>query len=210
MLLRAASVAALLGVSLLLLQVPRASTPQVPAALPPAALSPAALSPAALSPATLSPPSASPAVLVGGAPSTVGPIPDGFRVRVPRLRIDLPIEEGIIERDIERQRTPEGFAFHLPGTAIPGERGNTYLYSHARAGMFLSLWDARPGDEILIATPDGRTLTYVVSEVRPRVAPNDVSVAQPTPEERLTLQTSTGPNAGDPRFVVIALPRQYW
>lgn len=74
--------------------------------------------------------------------------------------------------------------------------------------MFLALWDARVGDEVLIVTPDGRTLTYVISEVRPRVAADDVSVVQPTSDERITLQTSTGPNASDPRFVVIALPRQ--
>lgn len=149
----------------------------------------------------------SPGVVVTASPNAPRPIPDGHRVRIPRLRIDLPIAEGIIQRDVEQQQTPEGYAFHLPGSALPGERGNTYLYSHARSGMFLALWEARAGDEVLIVTPDGRTLRYVVSEVRPRVAPTDVSVAQPTPEERLTLQTSTGPDPGDPRFVVIALPR---
>src|SRR6266508_800197 len=82
-----------------------------------------------------------------GSPRAPVPIPDGFRVRVPRLRIDLPIAEGVIERDIEQQRTPERYAFHLPGSAIPGERGNAYVYSHARAGMFLTLWDARVGDK---------------------------------------------------------------
>lgn len=149
----------------------------------------------------------SPGVVITASPNAPGPIPDGHRVRIPRLRIDLPIAEGIIQRDVDQQQTPEGYAFHLPGSALPGERGNTYLYSHARAGMFLTLWDARAGDEVLIVTPDGRTLRYVVSEVRPRVAPTDVSVAQPTPDERLTLQTSTGPDPADPRFVVIALPR---
>lgn len=155
--------------------------------------------------ATLRPPSSG--VVVTASPNAVVPIPDGHRVRMPRLRIDLPIAEGIIQRDVEQQQTPEGYAFHLPGTAIPGQRGNTYIYSHARAGMFLSLWDARVGDEVVIVAPDGRTIAYLVSEVRPRVAPNDVSVAQLTADERLTLQTSTGPNPSDPRFVVIALPR---
>jgi LPXTG-site transpeptidase (sortase) family protein len=139
-----------------------------------------------------------------GAPS---PIPDGYRVKVPRLGIDLPIGEGIVQRDVEQQQTPEDFAFHLPGTAIPGNVGNSYFYAHARRGMFLSLWDAKVGDLVEITTPDGRTLRYEVSEVRPRVAPTDVSVAQPTTDERLTLQTSTGPSPEDPRFVVIALPR---
>lgn len=134
------------------------------------------------------------------------PIPDGYRVKIPRLAIDLPIAEGDIERDTVRQETPNGFAFHLPRTAIPGDGGNSYIYAHARVGMFLSLWNARVGDEVVVVTPDGRDLRYRVSEVHPRVPPADVSWAGPSTTERLTLQTSTGPNPDDPRFVVVALP----
>lgn len=148
-----------------------------------------------------------PGITISPTPGAPVPIPEGFRVRMPRLGIDLAIREGIVQRDVDQQQTPEDFAFHLPGTAIPGQLGNTYLYAHARRGMFLSLWEAKVGDLVEIATPDGRVLTYEVSEVRPRVAPTDVSVAQPTEDERLTLQTSTGPDPEDPRFVVIALPR---
>ena len=137
----------------------------------------------------------------------VRPIPDGYRVRVPRLRIDLPIKEGDIVQDIENQQTPEGAAFHLPGTAIPGGGSNSYLYAHARAGMFLSLWDAKEGDEVIIVTPAGAELRYVVSEVHPRIPPTETKWVQPTTAERVTLQTSTGPNPQDPRFVVVALPR---
>jgi sortase (surface protein transpeptidase) len=72
--------------------------------------------------------------------------------------------------------------------------------------MFLSLWNAKPGDIVFVSTPDLRALKYVVAEVHPRVAPDDVSWVQPTATERLTLQTSTGPDPGDPRFVVIAVP----
>ncbi|HEY8808321.1 MAG TPA: sortase [Candidatus Limnocylindria bacterium] len=133
------------------------------------------------------------------------PIPAGYRVQIPRLNIDLPIAEGDIGRDIDQQKTPEGFAFHLPGTSIPGLGSNTYLYAHARTGMFLTLWNARVGDEVFIAMPD-RALKYVISEVHPRVAPDDVSWVQPTSAERLTLQTSTGPNPTDPRYVAIAVP----
>jgi len=133
-------------------------------------------------------------------------IPPGYRIKIPRLAIDLPLAEGEIERDAVRQQTPENFAFHLPGSALPGDSGNAYFYAHARSGMFLALWAAREGDEVVIATPDARELHYVVSEVHPRVDPADVSWAGPTASARLTLQTSTGPNPGDPRFVVIALP----
>jgi hypothetical protein len=137
---------------------------------------------------------------------TIGPIPDGYRIRVPRLRIDLPIAEGDLVRDTVDQQTPENFAFHFPGTAIPGTFGNSYLYAHARTGMFLSLWNARVGDEVTITTPDGAELKFVVTEIHPRVPPTETSWTQPAGDERLTLQTSTGPNRGDPRFVVIAAP----
>jgi LPXTG-site transpeptidase (sortase) family protein len=133
-------------------------------------------------------------------------IPAGYRIKIPRLTIDLPIAEGEVERDIVRQETPENVALHFPGSAIPGAGGNSYIYAHARRGMFLSLWSARVGDEIWITAPDARELRYVVSEVHPRVDPTDVSWAARSAGERLTLQTSTGPNSGDPRFVVIALP----
>lgn len=139
-------------------------------------------------------------------PDPRAPIPDGYRIQIPRLAIDLPIAEGDVVRDIDLQKTPENYAFHLTGTSVPGRGSNSYLYAHARTGMFLTLWKARAGDEVFISTPDGKALKFVVSEVHPAVAPADVSWVQPTLGERLTLQTSTGPKSTDPRFVVVALP----
>ena len=138
---------------------------------------------------------------------TPEPIPDGYRIAMPRLGIDLPIAEGDVQRDVVIQRTPENFAFHFPGTAIPGTLGNSYIYAHARQGMFLSLWNARVGDNVSITTPGGDELKFLVTEVHPRVPPADTSWLQPTGDERLTLQTSTGPNRDDPRFVVVAAPQ---
>jgi hypothetical protein len=151
---------------------------------------------------------ATPVTTVGPAPSPtpLPPIPDGYHVRIPRLAIALEIREGDIERDAVQQKTPENYAFHLPGTGLPGSGLNSYLYAHARIGMFLSLWNARLGDVVWIDTPAGAALKYVVTEIHPRVTPSDVSWTEATPPERLTLQTSTGPSPGDPRFVVVALP----
>jgi LPXTG-site transpeptidase (sortase) family protein len=137
---------------------------------------------------------------------TVTPIPEGYRIQVPRLGIDLPIAEGDVMRDVVVQQTPENFAFHLPGTAIPGAGGNSYIYAHARQGMFLALWNARIGDQVVIRTPAGGALKFMVTEIHPRVPPEDTSWVQPFPDERVTLQTSTGPNREDPRFVVVAGP----
>jgi len=164
--------------------------PPQPAAVPPQA-SPAPPTIAAEAPA---------------APSPLPPIPLGYRIQIPRLGIDLAILEGDVERDTVAQQTPESYAFHLPGTAIPGSGANSYIYAHARRGMFLALWNVRVGDEVWISTPDGRALRYVVSEIHPRVSPAEVVWSTPSPPDRLTLQTSTGPNPGDPRFIVIAVP----
>jgi sortase (surface protein transpeptidase) len=155
--------------------------------------------------------SATPAPTEAVAPTvsptpTVGPIPDGYRIRLPRLGIDLPIAEGDLVRDTVDQQTPEHFAFHFPGTAIPGTFGNSYLYAHAREGMFIRLWNARLGDQVTITTPAGVELKFKVTEIPGRVPPQDVSWLKPTAVERVTLQTSTGPNREDPRWVVIAAP----
>jgi sortase (surface protein transpeptidase) len=161
---------------------------------------PPSVAPTPLAIATTTEPISTPNASATWDPRTA--IPLGYRVTIQRLGIDLPIAEGDITRDIDEQKTPEGFAFHLPGTSIPGLGSNTYLYAHARTGMFLSLWNAQPGDQVVISTPDLRALRYVISEVHPV----DVSWVQPTNGERLTLQTSTGPNPTDPRFVAIAVP----
>lgn len=162
--------------------------------------------PAPTYPGTVAPATASATADASATPVARPPIPPGYRVQIPRLGIDLAILEGDIQRDTVQYQTPDDYAFHLPGTAIPGAGANVYIYAHARPGMFLALWNAKPGDIVWISTPDGRALRYVVSEVHPRVAPNDTSWAAPSPPERLTLQTSTGPNNADPRFVVVAHP----
>jgi sortase (surface protein transpeptidase) len=182
--------------------------------------SPQIQSPATSSPAavwvTAAPPQTT---LVPPVETTPQPTPDpttepasgtftgGFRIQIPRLGINLPIAEGDVQRDVIAGRTPDGYAFHLPGTAVLGESGNSYLYAHARVGMFLSLWNARVGDQVFLASPDGGRIEYRVTEVHPRVPWQDTSWVRPTTDSRLTLQTSTGPKPDDPRFVVIAVPK---
>jgi LPXTG-site transpeptidase (sortase) family protein len=123
------------------------------------------------------------------------------RILIARLGINLQIVAG------DGLDAPLGKAAHYPGTAWPGGGSNIYIYGHARVGMFLSLWQARVGDEVVLTLADGTTRTYVVSKVLPKVPWNDVSYLNPTPTEQLTLQTSTSYYATAPRFVVIALPQ---
>ena len=147
----------------------------------------------------------------GALPATKPLTIAGSRIAVPRLGIDLPLELGEIARDVPREgyagATPENVAFVFPSSRLPGEGGNTYIYAHARVGMFLSLWGAKLGDEVIIYRPDdGGRRSYRVALIAPRVNPTDARWLDPNGEERLTLQTSTGPNPGDPRFIVVAYP----
>ena len=158
--------------------------------------------------ATSRPPTTTaPSAAAAPTPPVPRAIPDGYRVQVPRLRIDLPVKEGDVTQDVVNEQTPEGAAFHFPGTYLPGDGSNSYLYAHARTGMFLSLWNVREGDEVIVIVPDGTQLRYVVSEVHPRIPPSDTRWLEPTSSERLTLQTSTGPRSSDPRFIVVAVPK---
>lgn len=56
-----------------------------------------------------------------------------------------------------------------------------------------------------VAAPSSEVRRYIVTEIHPRVVPTDVRYTLPTGDERITLQTSTGPSSSDPRFVVVAV-----
>lgn len=124
------------------------------------------------------------------------------RIRIDRLGIDLAIIEG------DGIDAPIGKAAHHPGSAWPGSRSNTYIYGHARKGMFIALWQAREGDEVVLDLVDGTSSTYVVTRVLPRVPWDAVQYLEPTASEQLTLQTSTAYEPTAPRFIVVAVPKK--
>ncbi len=167
-------------------------------------------------PTPLATPLATPLPSSTGAPTepTPQPTPAGrdiaeARIVIARLGIDLPLAWGDVARDVPRSdfqgATPENVALVFPGSALPGGGGNTYIYAHARTGMFITLWNVRIGDEVVLRWPDAE-LRYEVQQIIPRVDPNDTSWLDPRGPERLTLQTSTGPVAANPRFVAVATP----
>ena len=160
--------------------------------------SPAASRAAASNPSTPSSDAALPSGRANAEPET------GIRatrITIERLGIDLPIVAG------DGIDAPMGQAAHYPGSAWPGgATKNVYIYAHAQEGMFLDLWDARIGDEVVLKLADGTQRTYVVTEVLPEVAWDALEYTEPTLSERLTLQTSTSDTMTAPRFVVIAEP----
>jgi LPXTG-site transpeptidase (sortase) family protein len=124
----------------------------------------------------------------------------GLEVRIPRLGLAAPIVEG------DGIDVPAHAVAHHPGTAWPGQGSNTYLYGPARDGLFRDLWQVRTGDLVEVRLTDGGRAWYRVSQIRPLVEWDDLSVLQPTAGERLTLQTCLWYHLTSPRLVVIAEP----
>jgi sortase A len=102
------------------------------------------------------------------------------RIEVARIELSALAREGV------DARTLRGAVGHVPGTALPGERGNAAFAAH-RDTFFRPLKDVRAGDEVAIATPSG-VHRYVVTGTRV-VEPSDVDVLAPTPDPTLTLVT---------------------
>ena len=119
-------------------------------------------------------------------------------IRMERLGIDLPLVEG------DGYHVPEAAVGHYAGTAWPGEGSNTFLYAHAREGLFLELWQVRRGDRVEVDMADGSIASYTVSDIHPVVAWDALEYLAPTDREILTLQTCLTYEETAPRFVVIA------
>ena len=102
------------------------------------------------------------------------------RLEIPRLNLSTMVFEGADEDILERG------AGHLPGSALPGDRGNTVLAAH-RDTFFRPLKGVRPGDVVKIHTRP-KDSVYIVESARV-VEPDEVDVLQPTPQPALTLIT---------------------
>jgi len=80
---------------------------------------------------------------------------------------------------------------HIPGTAYPGQVGNTGIAAHdvTAGNPFLHLASLRPGDKVIITTQDCVT-TYRVTRPSYRVLYTDVAVLKPAGNARtITLIT---------------------
>jgi sortase A len=102
------------------------------------------------------------------------------RIEIPRLRVSAIIKTGTDARTLQLA------VGHIPGTALPGERGNVGLAAH-RDTFFRRLRDIQSDDEIRLTTPEG-TYTYRVARTDV-VDPHDVWVLDPMDHPALTLVT---------------------
>jgi hypothetical protein len=92
----------------------------------------------------------------------------------------------------------------------PGQGRATYLYAHARAGMFLPILDASKVDNgaamlgmiVEVYTSDDQLFLYEVTEVRRHQLDLDDAVGATS--EQVWLQTSEGPKGTRPKTQVVA------
>lgn len=142
-------------------------------------------------------------IIQGGgftSPSPVPGFPDGLRVRVPELGIDLPVVPG------DGVNAPLYKAATDPRLKLPGENHRSMIYAHARDGMFGPLFHAATGQHVEVAEPNGRVLRYTIREYYPRWPSTDLKWLQPADHEELILLTCTTYNVNDPRIVAVAEP----
>ena len=126
------------------------------------------------------------------------------RVAVSGLGIDLPVIRGT------SGYPPCRVALYLAAAAQPREPGITFIYAHARTGMFLPLltrWRIDRGASLLgrtvrVWTSDSYVSSYRINRVR--VTSSGMAGVTSLTRERLWLQTSTGPNSSYPKLIVEA------
>jgi sortase A len=115
-------------------------------------------------------------------------------LRIPRIRLEVPILEGTDDVSLDRG------VGHIGGTALPGASGNMGIAGH-RDGFFRGLKDVAPGDAIDLETPAG-TDRYVIESIF-LVEPKDVWILDPSPSPKITLVTCF------PFYYVGSAPQRY-
>lgn len=133
---------------------------------------------------------------------------------VPSLGIQAPVIYESENSDQAFSKALQKGVVHYPGTALPGELGNCYIFGHSsdypwKAGNYRTVLALLPslqvGEKILVSSPSGAVFRYRVTKTQV-AGPSDVSLlGQNNYQSRvLTLQTSYPIGTALKRFVVIA------
>lgn len=144
--------------------------------------------------------------IISSAPSAVASPPrgtappDGMRIKIPDLGVDMPVVAG------DGYNAPLFKAVLYPSLTLPGSGSRSMIYAHARNGMFAPLFRARIGQTIEVDRPSWAPLQYRIAEYHPHWSSTDLRWLQPLNQEQLVLVTCTTYSENDPRIVVVANP----
>jgi sortase A len=159
----------------------------------------AAAAPAAVAhlanPSTLAPPLPQPSPSPSDPHADVPLIAIG-EIAIPDMGLRTTLYEGIWETVID---VGPG---HWPGTAEPGQWGNTVIAAHrvSHGGPFRRIAELQLGDEIVLTTPAG-TFTYEVTGTDV-VTPDAVWIADQHPGRTITLFACHPLGSATHRYVV--------
>ena len=145
------------------------------------------------------------------APPTAPP-PEGDPVGIitmPRIDAQHVIVEGVSKADLKKGPG------HYPGTPLPGQAGNAGIAGHRTTygAPFNRIDELVPGDEVLIATPQGEfTYRVVPAPGQPAdgqawytVAPSQVEVLADMGDDRITLTACHPKYSARERIIVHAV-----
>ncbi len=122
------------------------------------------------------------------------------RLKIDKLSVDLPIEEGRVIND--QWEVSEAGVSHWDQSVNPGEMGNVVIYGHNKNSLLGPIRWLEIGDRVEVINKDGEEFEYAVSEFM-RVDNDDVSQIMPKDEEVLTMYTCDG-FLDSERYVVVA------
>ena len=152
--------------------------------------------------------SATPSASVTTATPSPTPLSDAAptRVVIADMDIDLPIVKPAANETFPWCDVAEYLTFF----SVPGMPGVTYLYAHARKGMFLPLLDASQvdngkamlGRQVLVYTDDDLLRTYEITEVHRHTKSFDTADA--IVGDALLLQTSETASSSGAKLTIVA------
>lgn len=135
-----------------------------------------------------------------------------YRLVIPSLKIEAPIVLNVsgTDEEVYLKSLEEGVA-HYAGTALPGRRGNSFIFGHSsyyknKAGrykeVFLHLNKLAVDSEIDVYEGDSHWRYRVFrSQI---IEANDLSVLESSDEAILTLMTCWPPRTIEKRYIVQA------
>lgn len=135
----------------------------------------------------------------------VTPPYSSFKISVPRLNL----EDSLVE--VESNDLSRGLV-HLPGAALPGEKGNVFISGHSALplfsafsgrAVFANLTSVKKGDQIIVEA-EGTRFIYQVEQIK-IVEPKDLSVILPPDNagRYISLMTCVPPGLNTKRLIVL-------
>lgn len=129
---------------------------------------------------------------------------DKFSLSIPKIKIDN-MDVFVDSNDLSKGLV------HLPGAALPGEKGNVFISGHSALSRWLpfsnapfaKLIDLKKGDQIIMKAASAK-FTYEVIDLK-IVDPKDLSMLKP-PEDQgryVSLMTCVPPGLNFKRLIVL-------